>query len=150
MVYTDGALKGLFPCARCAGWALIVIHAKSATWDSYGTLVERYPTVFRAEIRAVLEALRLAVPPLTLHTDNGLVVLGWQRGKQWCCSSERDGADFWQVFWRRKDDIGNLKTFKRESCRRLIGVAMAWPTLGPRQVARRPLPIHPRHTTTPK
>ena len=62
--------------------------------------------MFRAELRAVLEALRLAVPPLTLHTDNGLVVLGWQRGKQWCCSSDRDGADFWLLFWRRIDDIG--------------------------------------------
>ena len=51
-------------------------------------------------------ALRRAVPPLTIHTDNSLVVLGWQHGKHWCCRSNRDGADLCGLFWKRISDMG--------------------------------------------
>ena len=67
---------------------------------------ELYPTACRAELKAIGDALRIALPPLTLHTDNGLVVLVWKRGRQWRCSSQRDGADLWREFWDRIADLG--------------------------------------------
>ena len=40
--------------------------------------------------------------PLLMAKDFRLKeILGWQRGEQWCCSSDGDGADFGRLFWSR-------------------------------------------------
>ena len=105
-VYTDGALRGLVPCTRRAGWAYIVINGDERTWGRYGTMGELFCTIFRAELKAVVEVLRCACPPLTIHTDNQQVVDGWLAGKIWSCASNRDGADLWRQFWALMADIG--------------------------------------------
>ena len=69
-------------------------------------MAEPWPTSFRAELRAALETLPLASPPLTIHTDNQQLVDGWVNGEKWCCSSRRDGADMWRELWARIKDIG--------------------------------------------
>ena len=63
-------------------------------------------TVCRSELKAVVEVLRSACPPLTIHIDNQQVVDGWQAGKNWSCASNRDGADLWRHFWTLANDIG--------------------------------------------
>ena len=159
MVYSGGALKGMIPCARRAGWAYIVINEDSVTLGTYGAMSERYPTVFRADLCVVLEAVRLAVPPLTVHTDTGLVVLGWGRGKGWCCSSRRDGADLWRLFWQRIGDIGQegisiVKVSSRQTFEHVqlgiisqtdwcgIGMADAWAKAGCAQTTASALVAH--------
>ncbi len=74
---------------------------------SYGSISDINPSVVRAELKAVLEALRIAVPPLRLHIDNGEVVQGWINGKTWCVDPSRDGAELWASIWRILDDIGD-------------------------------------------
>ena len=69
-------------------------------------MLELFPTIFRAELTAVIEARRVACPPLVVHTDNQQVVDGWEAGKAWSCASNRDGADLWRSFWSRMHDIG--------------------------------------------
>ena len=105
-VYTDGALRGLVPCTRRAGWAYLVVSGGEASGGRCGTMGEPYPTALRAELRAVNEALRSACPPPTIHTDNQQVVDGVRLGKSWPCAPERDGADIWQRVWHQLEDIG--------------------------------------------
>ena len=38
-------------------------------------------TVFRAELTAIVEALRVACSPLVVHTDNEQVIDGWEVGE---------------------------------------------------------------------
>eukprot|EP00972_Heterocapsa_arctica_P031709 4670412-Heterocapsa_arctica.AAC.1 len=88
--------------ARRAGWACVLTDDTGAVIDGlYGTCPDPYPSSLRAEIWAVVEMLRLAVPPLTVWVDNQGVVDGWARGWQWCCASARPAADLWRRFWDR-------------------------------------------------
>ncbi len=73
----------------------------------YGTCAERYPTSFRAELSAALRILSVAMPPLIVWSDNAEVVKGFQRGRAWCTSAGREGADLWRICWARLDDIGH-------------------------------------------
>ena len=106
-VYSDGALRGLVPETRRAGWAFIEVNGTERKWGKYGTMGEMFCTIFRAELKAVVEILRCACPPLTIHTDNQQVVDGWKAGKAWTCSSKRDGADLWRQFWTLINEIGD-------------------------------------------
>ena len=54
---------------------------------------EPYPTVLRSELRALTEILRHSSGDLTVHVDNLEVVEGMERGQQYCCMPNRDGAD---------------------------------------------------------
>ena len=72
----------------------------------YGPCPDHYPTAFRAELRAVIELLMLAMPPIQIWTDNQAVVDGWRRGRTWCCASTRSAADLWMRFWAKIEDIG--------------------------------------------
>jgi len=72
----------------------------------YGSCGDLFPGSLRAELHAVVNMLRLALPPLTIWCDNQGVVDGYQKGKRWCCASTRPAADPWREFWRLIDDIG--------------------------------------------
>ncbi len=109
-VYTDGALTslfGLFGIARRAGWGVVSLCERGrVVWSKHGTLPERFPTVVRAELQAVLEALRLAVPPLTIHTDSQEVVDGFVRGEGWSTAPARSGASIWRQIWPILHELG--------------------------------------------
>ena len=106
VAYTDGSLNGSVPKARRAGWAYIVDDSESPPWGKYGTCHEQCPTVLRAELRALVEILRITVGPLDIFVDNAEVVEGVQRGRAWGCNPKRDGADLWRQVWDRLDEIG--------------------------------------------
>ena len=65
--FTDGALRGRAPiAARRAGWACVLVDGEGKVIGGlYGPCPDHFPTAFRAELRAVIELLVLAVPPLT-------------------------------------------------------------------------------------
>ncbi len=107
-VYTDGALSGRWRRIMRAGWGVVALASDSdrAEWALYGTMSEVNPSIIRAELRAVLEALRIAMPPLRLHVDNAEVVQGWNGTKEWCTDPSRDGADLWRAIWHLREEIG--------------------------------------------
>ncbi len=79
----------------------------------HGTCPDIYPSVFRAELTAVLNVLRIALPPLTIHVDNAEVVKGFQQGEEWCVAPERDGGELWREVWVRMRDMeGEVKVVK--------------------------------------
>ena len=115
-VYTDGALKGLIGRARRSAWAFAVPYTDEKGrinyWGKIGTINERYPTVLRAELHAVLGVLRVAHGPVRIHTDSQLVVDGFRNGRAWCTRPQRDGADLWVHIWRILRDIGGCQIVK--------------------------------------
>ena len=110
--YTDGALKGTIPRARRAGWAFVVTPTSSAPWGKFGACDEPYPTVLRAELRALLEILRHTAGDITVYVDNDQVVQGVQRGRKWCTSSRRDGADLWRSIWTILEELPSVRVVK--------------------------------------
>ena len=106
--FTDGALRGCFPKAcRRGGWACVLVGDNADVIAGfYGPCADHYPTAFRAELRAVIELLVLAAPPINIFVDNQEVIDGWVKGQPWCCSVGRSAADLWRVFWHRVQDIG--------------------------------------------
>ncbi len=107
-VYTDGSCKGPFWRTARAGWAAVQID-ELGRWASTlnGTLGGPFASSFRAELKAILEALRIAVPPITLHTDNAAVIGGIQKGKEWCTSSKAKCADIWKDIWFYIEELGD-------------------------------------------
>ena len=61
----------------------------------YGTLGGPYIDSCLAELKATLEALRLALPPLTIHRDNAELMRAEAKGKQWCIAARTRGAASW-------------------------------------------------------
>lgn len=53
----------------------------------------------RAELWAVVQALRHAAPPLVVHTDHLGIVTGIARGRAWCVAARRPHADIWLALW---------------------------------------------------
>eukprot|EP00974_Lingulodinium_polyedra_P006013 568656-Lingulodinium_polyedra.AAC.1 len=64
--------------------------------------------ILRGELWAVLQALRRACLPITVHTDNGTVVRGFARGERWCTASGRPHADVWRQIWFVVRDLGGV------------------------------------------
>ncbi len=114
-VYTDGALSGRWRQIARGGWGVAVLRPDrdEVEWAMHGTCAEDYPSVVRAELQAVLQALRLALPPLCLHIDNAEVVEGLQRGREWCTAPNRDGAEVWQRIWFYLDELGGGVTHRK-------------------------------------
>ena len=106
--FTDGAMTGRAPkAARRAGWACVLVDESGAVIGGlYGPCPDHFQTAFRAELRAVVELLMLAMPPVRVWTDNQEVVDGWCKGRTWCCATSRSAADLWRRFWAKIDDIG--------------------------------------------
>ncbi len=114
-VYTDGALSGRWRQIARGGWGVAVLRpdCDEVEWAMHGTCAEDYPSVIRAELKAVLQALRVALPPLCLHIDNAEVVEGLGRGREWCVAPNRDGAEVWQSIWYYLDEIGGGVTHRK-------------------------------------
>ena len=76
--FTDGALVGgAAPTARRAGWAAVLVDESGKVIAGlYGPCPDAFPTSLRAELQAVVQMLRLALPPLTIWVDNKAVVDG--------------------------------------------------------------------------
>ena len=66
----------------------------------------------RAELHAVLAALRVAHGPVRIHTDSQAVVDGFRNGRAWCIRPQRDGADLWIHIWRILKEIGGCQIVK--------------------------------------
>ena len=116
--FTDGAMRGGGPpTAKRAGWAAVLVNeAGLVIAGIYGPCPDAFPTSLRAELQAVIQMLKLALPPLTIWVDNKGVVDGWVKGKTWCCSSSRPAADLWAQFWHLVDDIGT-EHLRIEKCK---------------------------------
>ncbi len=107
-VYTDGASRGPFWRAARAGWAAVALdHEGKWVATLSGTLGGPHVSAFRAELKAVLEVLRIALPPITIYCDNAAVVRGFANGKDGCISSRARGADLWRRVWFLLDELGD-------------------------------------------
>ena len=105
-VYTDGSAKGLWWIARRGGWAVVALDSAGRwKWTRRGTLGGLNITSFRAELRALLEALKVAEPLVRIHTDNQAVVDGVSSGKVWCTRAKAVGADLWRCIWDKLDAL---------------------------------------------
>ena len=80
--YDDGALKGVGPIrARRGAWAWVVVDNDSQVIAGmYGTTGDRSPSSFRVKLKAVVEILWHAMPPLAIHVGSKGVIEGWQKG----------------------------------------------------------------------
>ena len=54
--------------------------------------------------------LRVAVPPIRVHTDCELVLKGFLRGEDWCTAPERRNREIWRQLWAVVKDLGGLDT----------------------------------------
>ena len=99
-VYSDGSARGCFWRARRAGWAFVVLDEDGKwKWTAKGTVDGPDCSSFRAELKALLEVLRVAVPPLKIFIDNKGVVDGIANGESWCTNSRSACADLWRQVW---------------------------------------------------
>ena len=113
-VYTDGSAFGKFWKATRAGWAFVVLDEEGRwQWTARGTLAGPNCSSFRAELKALLEALRVTVGPVKIFIDNKAVVQGVKKGEDWCTSSRSSGADLWRQVWRYLNELeGNVEVVK--------------------------------------
>ncbi len=113
-VYTDGAAQGWYWRAVRAGYAAVCIDEKGDTqWVLKGVCGEPHASIARAELRAVLETLAVAAPPLTIYSDSAFVVDGFAKGKSWCTRAGGEAADLWRLAWHRMEDIGGGVDIKK-------------------------------------
>ena len=68
-------------------------------WTKRGILGGVNVSSHRAELRAVLEVLRVAAPPLRVHIDNQTVLDGLEEGREQCTTSRAADADLWRKVW---------------------------------------------------
>ena len=96
------------PTGRCEARSPEHEGRAGATWfkaalihfgEKGGTCSEAYPTVLRAEFRALKEVLGVANGELIIYVDDLEVVDGIGLGRQWCCFPKRDGADERRQIW---------------------------------------------------
>ncbi len=98
-----------------AGWGVVVLKEGECkiSWKMHGACPEVYPSVLRAELAAVLNVLRVAVPPIRIHVDNAEVVSGFRLGREWCTEAGRDGGEIWREVWARMEDMdGQVEVLK--------------------------------------
>ena len=110
-VATDGSRKGTWANLGCTGWAAVVLKDGEATVlvSIWGAMEHSLPVqrrIARAELYAVLMAMRNCTPPLRVHTDCALILRGVEAGCKWCCHSLRPHADMWRAIWDKINDIG--------------------------------------------
>ena len=107
-------MAGLLLETRRGGWAFAKIGpAKDSVLAIfYGVCSEPWLTVVRTELRAIEEALRRALAPLTIYTDNAAVVNAFQEGKAYSCREGNDGADIWTRIWAILEDFGECQVLK--------------------------------------
>ncbi len=107
IVFTDGSAKGPFWRMTRGGWAAVCFTADQKwSWTLSGTMAEPHTSSYRAELKALLETLRRAAPPLTIYSDNKAVVAGVSRGEARCTNSKCEAADLWKDIWFYLEQLG--------------------------------------------
>ena len=104
--FTGGSKLCRSVWAPC-GWAAVQGHEARA-W-MYGAMpaeLKAQRKIKRAELWACYMVLREALPPILIHIDHLGIVLGLERGENWCCSAKRPHADVWRLIWAKLKDIG--------------------------------------------
>ncbi len=118
-VYTDGSLRGVCRRVLRAGWAFVVFNASDKPlWAKYGSLPDRYPSTLRSELRAVVEAVRMATGLLEIYTDCNGVVKGFRRGRTWTTSARQPAADLWRGLWKAIDETGSTVSVHKVAAHR--------------------------------
>ena len=104
---TDGAASNsqFKPLRRC-GWGAASCDEETGEmmWGRYGRLPFRLQRVLLAELWAVIQVIRFAVPPLKILADNATVVKGFRRGRRWCVHPSRPHAEIWRLAWKFFDE----------------------------------------------
>ena len=130
-VYTDGSSIGSFWRARRGGWASVAIDDRGRRlWTKFGTVGGPNISSHRAELRAVMETLKIAQPPQHIHTDNQAVVDGVGRGRGWCVRSKSADADLWRTVW----DLLDAAKKRGEVCVSKVKAHTGWYDLLQRKI----------------
>ena len=114
IVYTDGSsLSNPGP----SGWGIVVIRPDGCRFSRVGSA--RHTTNNRAELRAMIEGLRVAPAdaPAVLYADSKYVVegatkwrQGWQaRGMKTSQGKAVANADLWEILWDLLDARPNAR-----------------------------------------
>ena len=79
-----------------AGWAFVVLSEDGEwLWTAEGAVAGPDCSSFRAELNALLEVLRVAIP-LKICVGKKAVVDGVQKGEKWCTNSKSACAHLWR------------------------------------------------------
>jgi hypothetical protein len=108
LAFTDGSggVYSQWPDLRRCGWAgVAVTHTGELRFGRYGPVPAAVQTTPTAELWALYQVVRYAVPPLIIGIDCAMVVQGWRRGHKWCTSSRRKHAWLWKKIWFHLSDL---------------------------------------------
>ena len=99
-IFTDGSARGAYWRAMRGGWSIVALDSNGRhLWTKRGILGGVNVSSHRAELRALLEVLKCAAPPLRIHIDNKGVIDGTEEGREWCTSSKTADSDLWREVW---------------------------------------------------
>jgi hypothetical protein len=103
----DGTVR---PLARSAwGFAVWSESDRAIVGAAAGPVPGMLHEILRAEVWALWQLLRKAIPPLMVVIDNLEVVRGLARGRAYCCSAARPHADVWVSLWDVLDGLGPFR-----------------------------------------
>ena len=107
LVYTDGSAAGWhWMGARAAFGAVCYGGGDEAEWVMRGICGGPHANIVEAELRAVLEVLRVLVGPVTIRVDNAYVVQGFKEGERWTTRAGAEAAGTWRKVWRKMEEVG--------------------------------------------
>ena len=98
---TDGSLKHKHRAGGQCGWAVTGMQGGD-TLTAWGTMPADLPVqkrILRAELWAILQALRHSQPPLQVHTDCAIVLQLLKKGRRVCTAARTKHADVWRLIW---------------------------------------------------
>ena len=106
LVYIDGSAEGWHWRGARAAYSAVCYTADGApVWRLKGICGEAHPSINRAELRAVLEVLRISAGGVTIKSDSAFVVGGLKKGKKVCTAAGHEGADLWRELWPIWEDL---------------------------------------------
>ena len=105
-LYTDGSARGLHWRATRGGWSVVALDSRGRhLWTRRGVLGGINVSSHRAELRALLEALKVCPGTVRIHVDNQAVVDGVHGSREMCTSAKATDADLWRVVWDELDIV---------------------------------------------
>ena len=107
-IATDGSLMHKHSAGGKCGWA-VVGNQNGQQMVAWGTMPASLPVqkrILRAELWAILQALRVCSPPIQIHTDCAAVIQGIKKGSKRCGNANAKHADVWRMIWHHIADIG--------------------------------------------